>query len=457
MRRFGPPLFSSASDEGQLWLTWLSRLRWVALFFQAVTLTFVFQMLDGFWSVAIWLGTMVVVLLANIWVVGHSLNREVSSNALFGNLTLDMVALTTLIMIGGGPDNPFTTLYLVHIAMAAVMLPIGRAVTFSLVVLGGYTLLHAVHLPLHFERHPIDEFTLLRVGQWLAFVITCLSVTSFVVGIAATLRRRSEQLLDARDRTARVDRLRAVGTLAAGAAHELNTPLSTMSLRLLRVARRHDDEATVRDLEVTRGQLDRCTKIVRRLLQGAGDPDAGDMERRPLSRLVDETVRMWSKGASLEVVVEDGSQGLMVELPRVAFQQALTNLLENAREAQHDVGVDTPLEVRLLREGGAGVVEVADRGCGLPDGGADDVGTPFYTTKATGTGLGVFVARQLADGAGGGLQYLPRRDQGTVARWWFPEVSVNAEDHEFSEPGLPVEPVPTPGSSRLPASPAEPI
>ncbi|MEN0064147.1 MAG: ATP-binding protein [Myxococcota bacterium] len=430
MRRFGPPLFSSASDEGQLWLTWLSRLRWVALFFQATTFAFVFQMLDGWPSIIAWFAVMLVLAIANSIVVAHSLHHEVTTGALFGNLLLDAMALTVYFLIAGGPDNPFTALYMAHIAMAAVMLPARHAGTFAAMVLACYSTLHLYHLPLHYERHAFDEFTLLRFGQWVAFAITALSVTIFVVGIAATLRRRSHQLLEARDRTARVDRLRAVGTLAAGAAHELNTPLSTMGLRLLRIGRRHDDEPTCRDVEVTKEQLERCTKIVRRLLVGAGDPAAGDIERRPLARLVDETVRMWSKGSPIEVAVDDASDGLLVELPRVAFQQALTNLLENAREAQQEIGSDDPLHVRLLREGGCGVVEVADRGCGLPDDGADEVGTPFYTTKATGTGLGVFVARQLADGAGGGLQYLPRRTQGTVARWWFPEAAGGLDDKE---------------------------
>ncbi len=430
MHRFGPPLFSSASDEGQLWLTWLSRLRWLALFSQAVTFAFVFQMLDGWPSFVIWVVTMLVLVVANTWVVGHSLQREVSTSAVFGNLLLDVAALTTLLVISGGPDNPFTVLYLAHIAMAAVMLPAQYAGALAVAVLACYSLLFAFHLPLHYERHTVDEQTLLRVGQWIAFSVTSLSVTGFVLGIAATLRRRSHQLLEARDRTARVDRLRAVGTLAAGAAHELNTPLSTMSLRIRRIGRRHDDEPTVRDVEATQEQLERCTKIVRRLLVGAGDPAAGDIERRPLSRLVDETVRMWCKGNGLEVRVDDASGGVQVELPRVAFQQALTNLLENAREAQEEIGTTDPLEIRLLREGGSGVVEVADRGCGLPREDTNEVGTPFFTTKSTGTGLGVFVARQLADGAGGGLQYLPRRSQGTVARWWFPEASGGADDKE---------------------------
>ncbi len=406
------------SAEETVWLGWLVRLRWVALFAQAVTLAFVFQMLHGVEPIATWFAVMGVLGVANglaVRQLSHS-----SHNHILVHLLLDVLALTAFFVIGDGPDNPFTSLYLVHIAMAAVMLPPRSAALLVGVVLACYSLLFAFHLPLHYERHPMQEGTLLRFGQWIAFAITSLSVAVFVVGIAATLRRRKEQLLDARDRTARTDRLRSVGTLAAGAAHELNTPLSTISLRIRRLGRRHDDPETVRDVEAMRSQLERCTSIVRRLLVGAGDPDAADIEQRPLATMVEEAVRMWSRGATLDVEIDDTSRGLIVELPRIAFQQALINLLENAREAQEVAESFEPLQLSIFREHDQGIVEIADRGCGLPPD-SDQVGEPFFTTKATGTGLGVFVARQVADGAGGGLQ-LTRRSKGTVARWWFPEV-----------------------------------
>ncbi|MBX2797634.1 MAG: hypothetical protein KTR31_08200 [Myxococcales bacterium] len=425
MRRASSPsgphwLFPTAPDEGTVWLIWLVRLRWLALFAQAVTLAFVFQMLDGGTAISTWVAAMGLLVAANAWATGRLSQRGAATSVeVFGHLIIDVMALTMFFAVSGGPDNPFTPLFLVHIAMAAVMLPPGYAGMLAVVVLVCYSALFGLHLPIHYERHSLTEATLVRLGQWLAFSITSLSVAGFVVGISRTLRRRKEQLLEAQDRTARVDRLRSVGTLAAGAAHELNTPLSTMALRLRRISRRHEDPDTERDLEVISDQLERCTWIVRRLLVGAGDPEVGDIECKPLATMVEEAVRLWSRGATLDIAVEDASKGVLVELPRIAFQQALINLLENAREAQEEAGAFDPLQLRVLREHDVGVVEIADRGVGLPDK-ADQVGEPFFTTKPTGTGLGVFVARQIADGAGGGLQYVPRT-KGTVARWWFPQ------------------------------------
>ncbi|MEQ1505204.1 MAG: ATP-binding protein, partial [Myxococcota bacterium] len=396
-------LLPTTPDEGKMWLTWLVRLRWLALFAQAVTLSFVFHLLDGLVPIVVWIGTMTVLVAANLWSVGLlTLREEVDSGSILTHLLLDVIALTAFFAIGGGPDNPFTTLYLVHIAMAAVMLPPRLAGVVLLFVIVGYTALFAHHLPLHTENHSLPEAMLIRLGQGLAFGISSLSIAVFVVGLAASLRRHKEQLLEARDRTARTDRLRSVGTLAAGAAHELNTPLSTISLRMRRIRRRHADLDTVRDLDAIDDQVERCSSIVERLLVGAGDPTASDIERRPIGAMVTEAIRMWSKGTTLVVRIEDDSAGAEVELPRVAFQQALINLLENAREAQEAAGSFEPIEISILYAGDQAVIELADRGIGLPEN-ADQVGEPFFTTKATGTGLGVFVARAVADGVGGGL------------------------------------------------------
>jgi two-component system sensor histidine kinase RegB len=305
--------------------------------------------------------------------------------------------------------------------MAGIMLPPRHAVAIAAWSLLGYGAIFLDPWPLRWDHHALPEDVLQPLGHAIAQTITSTSVAVFVIGVASSLRRRREQLLQARERTARTDRLRSVGTLAAGAAHELNTPLSTMGLRLRRIGRRYDDADTVRDVEVIREQLGRCTSIVERLLIGAGDPTASDIEVRPLGAMCAEAIKLWEKSTSVEITFVDDSGGLLVELPGIAFQQALINLLENAREAQEEAGTWDALElyVGLIDDEDVGVVEVSDRGVGLPES-DDQVGEPFFTTKPTGTGLGVFVAQSVADGAGGGLAYERREGGGTIARWWFP-------------------------------------
>lgn len=410
-------------DEGSMWLTWLVRLRWVAIIAQIITLSFAFALLDRPTLVLPFLGVVIASLtLANGYAIQVLATQEeiVSEEQLLGQLIIDVIALTGFFVLAGGPNNPFTALYLVHVAMGAVMLAPRRAGALSLIVLICYGILFLFNLPLHYDRHSLTQFRLLQLGQFAAFTITLVSITTFIVGLARSLRSRKRLLLESQNRTSRIDRLRSVGTLAAGAAHELNTPLSTIGLRLRRVGRRYDDEDTNRDVQVMREQLDRCSRIVNQLLVGAGDPTAAGLERRPLGDLIREGVGLWSKGCTLRVQIQDEAPDLMVELPTIAFVQALINLLENARQAQEEVNSFDPLQIRVLRNGDNGVVEVRDHGVGLP-GTSEQVGEPFFTTKDHGTGLGVFVARQVADGAGGGLHYASATPGGTIATWWFPE------------------------------------
>lgn len=414
-------------NENRIWLRWLTRLRWVALGAQIITLGFAWPVLESVSLLGILVFVMLALLLANLR-AGMLLRQRVpiDHQTLLWQLGLDVVALTTFFVVGGGPDNPFIVLYLVHVAMGAVMLRPEDATALTVGVLGCYGLLHAYHFPLRYDQHSLPAATLVPIGQLLAFVITSSSVAVFVVGLSDTLRRRTDELLVARDRTYRTDRLRSVGTLAAGAAHELNTPLSTIGMRVRRIGRRYQDDATENDLGVIRSQLERCSRIVQQLLYGAGDPSAVGLERTALIALVEESVKFWSTGTALEVEVDDRSGGAEVELPRVAFAQALTNLLENAREAQEAADSIAPLTLRVTANADRVVIELRDHGCGLPKE-KSQVGTPFFTTKTAGTGLGVFVARQVADGAGGGLRYKNHED-GTTARWWFPRVKARRLD-----------------------------
>lgn len=415
-------------DEGVLWLTWLVRLRWVALLAQTVTLAFTFSVLHTPWLVLPLAGVMTLLAALNVEAMrALATGREITQLRLVIHLTVEIVALTVFLALSGGVGNPFVVLYLVHVCMGAVMLTWGKATVVTLVVLACYGVLWLAAYPLHLERHSMPQPMLFAIGQALAFIITAVSAAGFTVGVSRTLRGHKAALLQARDRTARVDRLRTVGTLAAGAAHELNTPLFTMGLRLRRIRRRFDAEPdTQRDVQAIQDQLDRCKEIVESLLVGAGDPSASGLEQRELGELVQSVAHMWSRGASVEVEVDDLSEALRVEVPPVPFRQALINLLENAREAQNENGETAAIEVRITREGDDGVVRVRDHGIGLPDQAEESIGDPFFTTKPTGTGLGVYVARAVADGAGGGLRYTQDKGRWTEAIWWFPSVQDEA-------------------------------
>lgn len=418
-----PPLWGRAEptpDENGIWLPWLVRLRWVALFAQLIMISFAFRVLWSPWLLLILGCVMLGLTLGNLDARRTlKLNRPISSGRLFLHLTTEIIALTVFLVAAGGPDNPFIILYVIHVAMAAVMLKQRHALLITACAILCYAIGFLWHLPLILEAHSFSQSSLIKGGQVIAFAVTSISVCAFVMGVAGALRYHRTQLLAARDRTARTDRLRSVGTLAAGAAHNLNTPLSTIGLRLRRVRRRHEDKPTDQDLQAIFNQLDRCKDIVEQLLVGAGDPSASQLAQCDLGTLVKGTIDMWSKGNHVDVLFEQRSKDVMIEIPRIAFSQALTNLLENAREAQHANGNNAPIRVTVERIKEKCVIQIIDQGIGLPST-KEQVGEPFFTTKHTGTGLGVYVARAVAQGAGGGLGYDTSTEKTTVAKWWFP-------------------------------------
>jgi two-component system sensor histidine kinase RegB len=407
-------------DEGPIGLDWLIRLRWVAIVAQVVTVGFALPMLHApAVTVPLLVAVATALAIANVDAarkLGLQLGNE---ERLQVQLAIDILALTALFELTGGATNPFVSLYLIHVAMGAILLRPARAVQLGALVTVCFALVSVVHLPLAWADHPVDEAALRRAGHLIAFTITVFSVLGFVLGLAEALRTHRQQLLTRRDHTARTDRLRSVGTLAAGAAHELNTPLSTIQMRVSRLARRHAEPATQADVEVVRAQVDRCKKVVEQLLVGAGDPSASGLDRVALAELVIDAVDLWQHGAGVEVGLSDEADGAEVEVPRIAFVHGLINLLQNALEAQAEIGASHAIGVRLGRDGPRTFVEVTDRGVGLPPE-QNQLGEPFFTTKDSGTGLGVYVARAVAEGSGGGLTYRANEPSGTVATWWFP-------------------------------------
>lgn len=178
--------------EGLMWLQWVIRLRWIAIAAQAITLAFAYKTLDSLALLAP-LGAIMAML---VFVNGHATKvlqtthgKDVSQAFLLNQLGVDVLALTGFFLLCGGPDNPFTMLYLVHVAMGMIFLHAQYAVSLVLLIVVSYTVLHVWSLPLHLDLHGIDEETLLRGGQWLAFTITVLSVSGFVLGMANSLRR----------------------------------------------------------------------------------------------------------------------------------------------------------------------------------------------------------------------------------------------------------------------------
>ncbi|MDN5752783.1 MAG: sensor histidine kinase, partial [Nitrosospira sp.] len=158
-------------------------------------------------------------------------NWPVSSIEFFAQLLVDVFALSALLYFSGGSTNPFISLYLLPLTIAAAALPWAYTWVMAAITISCYTLLlfHYVPLPHDHEEH-ITEFNLHVSGMWLAFVLSTVLIAWFVVRMGISIRERDKDLALAREQALRNEQIIALGTLAAGAAHELGTPLATMAV-----------------------------------------------------------------------------------------------------------------------------------------------------------------------------------------------------------------------------------
>ena len=230
---------------------------------------------------------------------GRVIRRLGTRPALGTLLALDTLCLTALLALTGGPANPFTVLYLVQITLSAVILSKAWTWALGLVSAAGFGLLFAVHvrLPIFEAHHTADGFSAHLTGMWLAFAAGALLITVFIGKVSEALRKREQEVLALRDRLARHERLGAIATLAAGAAHELGTPLGTIAVAskdLEYYATEISRNAEVaEDARLIRSEVERCRRILNQMSARARNRWA---KRRP-SRDWRSSWKAWLPGS----------------------------------------------------------------------------------------------------------------------------------------------------------------
>ena len=175
-------------------------------------------------------------------------------------LACDLFIHSVLLYFSGGSTNPFVSYYLVPLTIAAVTLPWRYSVVLSGIALTLYTLLLARFYPL--QTFPIARENLQVYGMWLSFALAAAVITFFAARMAEELRRQEELRAIRREEGLRDQQLLAVATQAAGAAHELGTPLATMSVLLKEMRQDHPDPLLQDDLGVLQDQVKLCLSLI---------------------------------------------------------------------------------------------------------------------------------------------------------------------------------------------------
>lgn len=415
-------------ERGRLNLSWLVQLHWWAILGQILIIGAAELWADIGLPVAPLLAVIVLETIGNV-ALGALVQRIRVTDLVLGAVMLaDALVLTILLDLTGGATNPFSTLYLVNVVLGAVLLPRRWAWALMLVSLVCFASLfvHEAyttpghHVQLHMEAHQVLGAHLR--GMWMSFALASFFIVYFVRRVARALAEREQELREARQLVDRREKLASLATLAAGAAHELSTPLSTIAVVAKELQRllAGDASAEVRsDLQLVRDQVARCRDILDRMSANAGETAGEPMARVTLQGWV--AAALDGFGARERIAVEfDGAlpEDAVVGPPR-ALADVLRGLLKNAVQAS---GPGLPVTLRLGRGAGGIEVVVVDRGRGMPPDVLARVGEPFFTTKVPGEGmgLGLFLTRTLVEQLGGEFHIRSRPGSGTEVRIELP-------------------------------------
>jgi two-component system sensor histidine kinase RegB len=343
-------------------------------------------------------------------------------------LIIDMGALTAQLYLSGGADNPFVSLYLLQVVLGSILLPTALVAPLVAACCVAYAYLSVRHLPLRVPDTLSSALPgLLLIGQVASFVMVAGLLVLFITRVSRNLRARDAYVAELAQRAAEEDGIVRIGLFASGAAHELSTPLSTLSVLVAdwqRDRRIAADDGLREELAEARAEIERCKQIVSNILHSAGEARGEAMGSTAAEDLLAAIAAEWREAhpASPLACSGEGLEGARVAA-EPALRQAIWSLLENAADV-------SPGEVTLTGErvGSEVAICVRDAGPGFREDQLEKVGKLYQSTKGPGHGLGLFLAVNVARRLGGRLAAANREPRGAEVRMVLPLVSEGGED-----------------------------
>lgn len=378
------------TNTGRVNLGHLFWLRSLAIIGQLMTIAFV----QSFIGVHLPLPAMLLVIALEVifngltwWRVAQQ--RPESNLELFGQIWVDLGALSALLFLSGGTTNPFVSLFLPSLAIAAAVLPWHLVLWLAAFAVACYAVLGFDSVPLNLDN-PANLFDYYRAGMWVNFMVSVGLIAWFVARMSRALRLRDTALGDAQQRLLRDERAVALGVQAATVAHEIGTPLSTIAMlsEELREAARADRNLApyAADFDLLEQQMSLCTSALARLRSRASAPG----NRQPVGEWLDSFSEQWRLRHPHVSFERIGTPPSDVSLDdTVAVSQVLTILLDNAARASSD---HVTLACTLGKPGGRIEFEVRDAGPGIPATLRGSLGTMPVESTQGGHGVGLYLA-----------------------------------------------------------------
>lgn len=321
-----------------------------------------------------------------------------------GHIAADTLVLGYLLYFTGGASNPFITLLLIPIALSAAALSVRAILAVAALTGLAYLILLRWHVPLPVQMHDDTGFSLHVIGMGVNFVISALLLGFFINRLAHALRMQQLEVQRVRERALRDEGILAIATQAAGAAHELNTPLSTMRTLLPELRREHVGDALLtEDLVLLEGQVDRCRTILREMVAFGKAQLSQEPERLSVTEFIHgclERFQLLRPEAELTLELDETTAQTVLRTPP-GLRHALLNLLNNAADASASCDSNVVV-LQVARDTGWLQLCVRDHGPGFdPDG--EPATRLGHSQKQAGLGIGLALAEATAERLNGKL------------------------------------------------------
>lgn len=355
--------------------------------------------------------------------------KQITERTIFIQLLFDILSFSLVMYIAGGATNPFTFYYLIPLAIAATVIPGIRTWCLAVLTIFLYSLLLKFYLPLSYQTHDHlqslsgdNQFSQHVLGMWLGFLISALLVTWFITYFSRELRRRDQAISEARQRELHDQQMVTLGTLAAGTAHELGTPLASIAVVSGEITEGFDPEKhpdLFENQKILGDQIVRCKEILSVLSDSAGESRADEGFLLSPDTFIDNMMAQWKNslpGIAFHFESQHSDQ-LSLLFDKTIFQ-AVINLLNNAAQASSD-----PIQIKTRTQQNTLLIEITDNGPGMSDEQIEMAGETSFSGKPDGMGIGLFLAISTLRRSGGGVSFNTVEPQGTCTTIHLPLIS----------------------------------
>jgi two-component system sensor histidine kinase RegB len=409
-------------------------IRAIALLGQTGVLAYVLaasRTTEGLWGVAVSLGVLATITVASLWRCTRP--WPVADNEFLAQLLVDVLGWTVLMYFTGGANNPFVSYYIVPLVIAAAVLPWRHTWLVAGASLLAYSALLYYYRPFplftpHAHMGHGEGANVHILGMWFNFLFSAGLITYFVVRMASMLRQEEARAVVRREDRLRNDQIMAVASLAAGTAHELGTPLSTMTVLVDEMLEEKSLPAQARqDCELLRQQLAQCKATLTDLSRTAELTSVQQTSSLPLDQFLRQTVARWAvrrPGVLCETHFDSAGPA-----PAMAFDSTLCQALENLLNNAADTG-SPRIEVRCQWGPHEAQIAIRDWGPGIDTEILQAAGKPLIRASRAGLGIGLLLSHATVERYGGRIELLNAQDGGAVATLYLPLGGAVAQGRE---------------------------